>query len=158
LCHRETKTPGSDAALPLPGIYVTALKFQRPNNRQAGSFWRENSGKVAAWSSPAATERHSSPELQPQVRSPVPEGESALYQALRHAPHLRSPARRFRCPSQGRHADTATQQDRHHDADLHGRFRRHHPRSATEAWGAACRAVTAALSCCTTIKKTGSKI
>lgn len=43
LHHRETKTPGSDAPLPVPGICATALKLQA--ERQAA--WKQLAG--AAW-------------------------------------------------------------------------------------------------------------
>ncbi len=46
LYHRETKTPGSDAPLPLPGICVTALKLQAEHQaswaEQVGDLWRDS--------------------------------------------------------------------------------------------------------------------
>ena len=49
LRHRETKTPGSDAPLPLPGICTTALKLQAEHQAaqkaESGPLW-EDSGFV----------------------------------------------------------------------------------------------------------------
>jgi hypothetical protein len=43
LLHRETKTEGSDATLPLPAICVAALKHRRVQQQEAkakaGSTW-----------------------------------------------------------------------------------------------------------------------
>jgi integrase len=46
LYHRETKTPGSDAPLPLPGICATALKLQAEQQatwkNSAGDLWHDS--------------------------------------------------------------------------------------------------------------------
>jgi integrase len=49
LHHRETKTPGSEATLPLPGIYLTALKLraeQQARHRSAAGDVRRDSSLV----------------------------------------------------------------------------------------------------------------
>jgi integrase len=57
LYHRETKTPGSDAALPLPGICSTALKLQA--ERQ--SSWQAKAGDLWHTSGLVITTRYGSP-------------------------------------------------------------------------------------------------
>jgi integrase len=46
LYHRETKTPGSDASLPLPAICAAAIKLQAEKQetwqRHAGQAWRDH--------------------------------------------------------------------------------------------------------------------
>lgn len=50
LLHRETKTEGSDATLPLPGICVAALRWQKARQEEAraraGGAWRDELGFV----------------------------------------------------------------------------------------------------------------
>lgn len=50
LLHRETKTEGSDATLPLPGICVAALRWQKAQQdaarERAGSGWQDEAGFV----------------------------------------------------------------------------------------------------------------
>jgi integrase len=57
LHHRETKTPGSDAPLPLPAICATALKLQA--EQQAG--WRSNAAEVWQDSGLVITTGHGTP-------------------------------------------------------------------------------------------------
>ena len=57
LHHRETKTPGSDAPLPLPGICSTALKLQA--ERQ--STWKHAAGDAWTGSGLVITTRYGTP-------------------------------------------------------------------------------------------------
>jgi integrase len=57
LHHRETKTPGSDAPLPLPGICSTALKLQA--ERQ--SAWKQAAGDAWSDSGLVITTRYGTP-------------------------------------------------------------------------------------------------
>ena len=57
LHHRETKTPGSDAPLPLPAICVAAFKLQA--EKQAA--WRNDAGQAWHDSGLVITTRHGGP-------------------------------------------------------------------------------------------------
>ena len=48
LHHRETKTPGSDAPLPLPATCVAAFKLQS-EQQESGSVMLGRSGTTLAW-------------------------------------------------------------------------------------------------------------
>ena len=57
LHHRETKTPGSDAPLPLPGICSDGAQAPGRSSKPPGSMPPAMRGTIAAWSSPPGTAR-----------------------------------------------------------------------------------------------------
>jgi integrase len=105
LLHRETKTEGSAAELPLPDICITALKLRCQRHDQeravAGSVWQ---GGTLVF-----TTRYGTPieprKLQPHLGRALREGRRPEDHRARRPPQLRDASRRPRRAPARRHAD-----------------------------------------------------
>jgi integrase len=132
LYHRETKTPGSDAPLPLPSICAAAIKLQTEKQatwrHHAGQAWRDH-GLVITTRYGTPYEPAISPGTSPDNATPP----GALHHAAWYAPYLRLAAGGARCASSGCDADTSPQQDHSHPGDLHRGSRSGCPRRSASA-------------------------